>query len=165
MLGLRDRHAVARDDDHPLPYAELHRGILRRDTTHGQVRGLGRPSSDGIRAEGAEEHIAEARFIALDIMIDSRKPDAPSSAPAMISTLFPIAKPVAAAASPAYELSSDTTTGMSAPPIGSTINTPSSSDSPIMAKNTTGFAGRSTSQTKRTIATAKRVMLTAFCPR
>ena len=81
------------------------------------------------------------RFIAFDIRIESRKPDAPLSAPAMIRTLLPIANPVAAAARPAYELSSETTTGMSAPPIGSTISTPSSRASPIITQNASGFAG------------------------
>ena len=66
------------------------------------------------------------RFIALLITIDRMNPDAPSSAPAMISTLLPIANPVAAEASPAYEFSSEMTTGMSAPPIGSTMKTPMS---------------------------------------
>jgi len=51
-------------------------------------------------------------------------PPAPSSAPAMMRTLLPIAKPVALAARPAYELRSETTTGISPPPIGSTIVTP-----------------------------------------
>ena len=41
------------------------------------------------------------RFIAFDIMSERMNPPAPSSAPAMISTLLPIANPVAAAASPA----------------------------------------------------------------
>jgi hypothetical protein len=66
------------------------------------------------------------------IRIESRKPEAPSSAPAMISTLLSIAKPVAEAARPAYELSSETTTGMSAPPIGSTISTPIASPMPAI---------------------------------
>ena len=47
-------------------------------------------------------------------------PENPSSVPAMISTLLPIANPVAAEASPAYEFISDITTGMSAEPMGST---------------------------------------------
>src|ERR1700712_5401005 len=70
------------------------------------------------------------RFIALLITIESMNPDAPSSAPAMMRTLLPIANPVAADASPAYELSSEMTTGMSAPPIGSTMNTPMSNARP-----------------------------------
>src|SRR5688500_6317312 len=72
------------------------------------------------------------RFIAFDISIESRNPDAPSSAPQMIRMLLPSANPVAAAARPQYELSSATTTGMSAPPIGITISTPSSSEMAII---------------------------------
>ena len=41
-------------------------------------------------------------------------PEKPSSVPAIINTLLPNTKPVAADANPAYELSSDITTGMSA---------------------------------------------------
>ncbi len=41
------------------------------------------------------------RFIALHIRIERMKPENPSSVPAMISTLLPIAKPVAAEARPA----------------------------------------------------------------
>jgi hypothetical protein len=42
--------------------------------------------------------LAKERFMARLIRIESRKPEAPSSAPAMISTLLSIAKPVAEAA-------------------------------------------------------------------
>ena len=45
--------------------------------------------------------LPKLRFIALDMMIESRKPEAPSSAPQMMRTLFSMAKPVAAEASPA----------------------------------------------------------------
>ena len=41
------------------------------------------------------------RFMALLIRIESRKPEAPSSAPAMMSTLLPMANPVADEARPA----------------------------------------------------------------
>ncbi len=45
-------------------------------------------------------------------------PDAPTRAPDIISPLFIKTNPVAAAATPEYELSREITTGMSAPPIG-----------------------------------------------
>ncbi|CAI8162118.1 MAG: Uncharacterised protein [Methanobacteriota archaeon] len=51
-------------------------------------------------------------------------PDAPTKLPATINTLFPIINPVNAAAIPDNELSRETTTGISAPPIGSTIIIP-----------------------------------------
>ena len=47
-------------------------------------------------------------------------PEAPTSAPAMIRTGLPTTKPAIAAAVPVNELSSEMTTGMSAPPMGST---------------------------------------------
>ena len=63
------------------------------------------------------------------MMTDRMKPDDPSSAPAVMSTLFSSTKPMATAESPAYEFSSEMTVGMSAPPIGRISSTPNSSDS------------------------------------
>jgi hypothetical protein len=57
-------------------------------------------------------------------------PDEPTSAPLMMSTLLSITNPVIAAAIPEYEFSSEITTGMSAPPIGTTRSTPSASAIP-----------------------------------
>ena len=51
--------------------------------------------------------------------------------PATIRTLFSSSKPVAATARPVNAFSSEITTGMSAPPIGSTKSTPKSSAPPI----------------------------------
>ena len=62
-------------------------------------------------------------------------PLAPSRAPATIKMLLPIAKPVALAARPAYEFRSETTTGMSAPPIGSTRVTPITRASTVITAN------------------------------
>ncbi len=53
----------------------------------------------------------------------------------MISMLLFSEKPMPAAAQPEYELSIDTTTGMSAPPIGMMISTPSTKASASIAKN------------------------------
>ena len=64
------------------------------------------------------------RFIARPIFIVSKVPDAPTSMPLTISTLFSSSKPVAAAASPVNAFRSEITTGMSAPPIGSTNRIP-----------------------------------------
>jgi len=47
-------------------------------------------------------------------------PDAPTKEPATIKTLFDIINPVNAAAIPEREFNKETTTGISAPPIGST---------------------------------------------
>ena len=64
-------------------------------------------------------------------------PAAPTSAPATISTGLLITKPAIAAAVPVNELSSEITTGMSAPPIGSTIATPNVSAAATMTSRTT----------------------------
>ena len=60
-------------------------------------------------------------------------PDAPSSEPLMMRMTLPIAKPVAHEARPEYELSSATTTGMSAPPIGITSRMPKTKRRAIIA--------------------------------
>ena len=67
------------------------------------------------------------RFIARPISSVSSVPEAPTSAPLTISTLLWSTKPVADAARPVNALSSEITTGMSAPPIGRTKRTPKSS--------------------------------------
>ena len=69
-------------------------------------------------------------FIALHIMNVRISPAAPTIEPAIIRTLFPITKPVKAAAIPDIEFRRLTTTGMSAPPIGITNSTPSRQDRP-----------------------------------
>ena len=71
---------------------------------------------------------ANDRFMALLIKIERMNPDAPSSAPLMMRMTFPRAKPVAHEASPEYEFSNATTTGMSAPPIGKTSIRPNASE-------------------------------------
>ena len=60
------------------------------------------------------------RFIARPIISVSSVPEAPTSMPLTMSTLFSSSNPVAAAARPVQAFSSEITTGMSAPPIGST---------------------------------------------
>ena len=64
------------------------------------------------------------RFIALAIRLVRIVPDAPTIIPATISAVLFSAIPVAAADRPVNALSSEITTGMSAPPIGSTIMFP-----------------------------------------
>src|SRR4051812_6760053 len=73
------------------------------------------------------------RFIALPIFIVSSVPEAPTSMPLTISTFECSTKPVAAAASPVKAFSNEITTGMSAPPIGSTNMTPNSAATTIIA--------------------------------
>ena len=66
------------------------------------------------------------RFIATDMSRVRIIPAAPTSAPPIMSAWLPIVNPAMAAAMPENELSSEMTTGMSAPPMGSTAVTPSS---------------------------------------
>ena len=55
-------------------------------------------------------------------------PEAPTSVPEMIRARLSSANPVEAAARPVNEFRSEITTGMSAPPIGITMNTPNASE-------------------------------------
>ena len=73
--------------------------------------------------------LASDRPMALDIIRVSRMPEAPTRVPAMISRLLLSVKPEAATARPVNEFSSEISTGTSAPPMGSTKMTPSTSDS------------------------------------
>ena len=75
----------------------------------------------------------------------SSVPEAPTSVPAMISASLRSTKPVEAAARPVNALSSEITTGMSAPPMGSTAATPSSSATTTRARNSD--SSRSTAAT------------------
>ncbi len=75
--------------------------------------------------------MAIERFIALPIISVSSVPEAPTSIPLTISTFSCRTKPVAEAAMPVKALSSEITTGMSAPPIGSTKSTPKTSAAAI----------------------------------
>ena len=84
------------------------------------------------------------RFIARHMITDRMKPDDPSSAPAVMSTLFSSTKPMATADRPAYEFSSEITVGMSAPPIGMISSTPNASDSTRMMTNSHHCSGRTT---------------------
>ena len=64
------------------------------------------------------------RFMAVAIRFVRIEPEAPTIMPATISAGLLSATPVAAAESPVKAFSSEITTGMSAPPIGSTTRLP-----------------------------------------
>ena len=104
------------------------------------------------------------RFIALHMISDSTKPDAPSSAPATISSLFSSTKPIATADRPAYELRNEITVGMSAPPIGRISSTPKTSASAMMIGNAHDCVGSITSTTPSAAATPSSRKLTMFWP-
>ncbi len=78
---------------------------------------------------------ATERFIARAIISVSSVPEAPTSMPATIRRLFSSSKPPSATATPVNALSSEITTGMSAPPIGSTKRTPNASDARIVTQS------------------------------
>ena len=89
------------------------------------------------------------RFIASAISLVRMPPDAPTSAPAMISGVLSSTKPAIATAVPVKALSSEMTTGMSAPPIGSTIEHAEERARPAAASTSAEHAavpGRSTSR-------------------
>jgi hypothetical protein len=71
------------------------------------------------------------RFIASAISLVRIPPEAPTSAPAMIRPVLLTTKPAIATAVPVKAFSSEMTTGMSAPPIGITIDTPNTSETAI----------------------------------
>jgi hypothetical protein len=68
--------------------------------------------------------LAMDRFMALAMSLVRIAPEAPTRAPATISMTLPTTKPAIETAVPVKALSSEITTGMSAPPIGRTISTP-----------------------------------------
>src|SRR5215218_4598001 len=72
--------------------------------------------------------LARERFIALHIKMVSKVPAAPTNIPPVNITLLSYKKPPQAAATPVNELSNEITTGISAPPMGCTNNTPYNSD-------------------------------------
>ena len=104
--------------------------------------------------------LAIERFMASAMSLVRMPPDAPTRAPAMISTGLSITKPAIAAAVPVNELSSEMTTGMSAPPMGRTMRdaedqarpattSPSSTMIAISASRTTHAAPRPSDRAAR----------------
>ena len=82
--------------------------------------------------------------MARHMITDRMKPDDPSSAPAVMSSLFSSTKPIATADRPAYEFSSEITVGMSAPPMGSTSRTPKARESPTTTGKSCQVVGYAT---------------------
>jgi len=103
------------------------------------------------------------RFIASAISLVRIVPLAPTSAPAMIMIWLPTTNPAIATASPVNALSREITTGMSAPPIGSTIRMPNASAATMTATSSQVF-GAATSQAPPPRATTALRMLRARDP-
>ncbi|SAL07650.1 hypothetical protein AWB78_08672 [Caballeronia calidae] len=97
------------------------------------------------------------------MMYDRIAPDEPTSEPAMISIGLFSEKPMPAAAQPEYEFSIDTTTGMSAPPIGMMISTPSANAMIVMMMNGSHDSVSMKITPKPTIATASSRLIRC-CP-
>ena len=74
-------------------------------------------------------------FIPLHIMYERIAPEEPTREPVIISAILFKVKPIPAAAQPEYEFSIDTTTGISAPPIGIIIKNPIMKDRSVTSKN------------------------------
>ena len=91
-------------------------------------------------------------------------PAVPTREPAMMSTLLLSTHPCPAAASPEYELSRAITTGMSAPPMGSTRKMPRTAATGTRSQNGTEEVGSRTSQTLRPKQTNANATLIACRP-
>ncbi len=91
-------------------------------------------------------------------------PAAPTSAPAMMSTGLLITKPAMAAAVPVKELSNEITTGMSAPPMGSTMVTPNTSAETMMAPRTSSVTSLLRATASAEPKTSRMVPTTATKP-
>ena len=75
------------------------------------------------------------RFMALHINMVSKVPAAPTRIPPVSITLLSYKNPPQAAATPVNELSNEITTGISAPPMGITNNTPYTNARPKIPYN------------------------------
>ena len=105
------------------------------------------------------------RFIALAIRLVRIEPDAPTIMPATIMAVLSSASPAAAAESPVSALSSEITTGMSAPPIGSTTSTPSTAASTSRPTIQICGAPPSPDTTAQAIAPSSSSPFTGCCAR
>ena len=129
VLGLGDGHAVAGHDDDLAGVGELDRDVRRRWSS-APCRRARRPRprrprrrrrrSRRRRSPGSSGSSPRPSGCVRIV------PEAPTIMPATISAVLSSAMPVAAALRPVNALSSEITTGMSAPPIGSTTKLPSS---------------------------------------
>ena len=127
VLRLRDRHAVAGHDDDPVGVGELDRHVGGVGGAHRLLpRRRRRAAVTLTPPKPPAKTLAIERFIASAISFVRIEPDAPTSMPATISAVLSSAMPAAAADRPVNAFSSEITTGMSAPPIGSTNMLPSS---------------------------------------
>ena len=126
VLCLGDREAVAGHHDDLLGVRQLDRGVVAADLADAcrHRRPRRRPATPSPPPKPPTMMFRIERFMASAMSLVRMAPEAPTRAPAMISTGLPITKPAIAAAVPVNEFRRLMTTGMSAPPMGSTMVTP-----------------------------------------
>ena len=100
VLRLRHRHAIAGNDDDAARVAQNLGRLFGAGRTH-RPRFACRPSLVCNCPNAPNSTLVNDRFMALHMMIERMKPDDPSSAPAMISSLLSSANPMAQAERPA----------------------------------------------------------------
>ena len=108
--------------------------------------------------------LAIERFMASAICIVRIEPEAPTSMPATIRATLSSASPAAAADRPVKAFSSEITTGMSAPPIGSTTMLPSTAAATRMRMNRPSDSAPAAIATEQPIATSSSSAFTICCP-
>ena len=106
--------------------------------------------------------LGSERPIALLIIRVRRMPDAPTSVPATINRLLLRVNPDAATARPVNELSREMSTGTSAPPIGSTKMTPSTSDNNAVATSSGTLPVTNVPTASPAIATPTNALITCW---
>ena len=123
VLRLGNGQAVAGDDDDLAGVGELDGGVVDRDLADGcRPRSSSADCVPSSAPKPPTMMLAIDRFMALAMSRVRIAPEAPTRAPATISMTLPTTKPAIETAVPVKALSSEMTTGMSAPPIGSTIS-------------------------------------------
>jgi len=86
----------------------------------------------------------------------SRVPEAPTNVPATMSSVLLSVNPDAATARPVKAFKSEMSTGVSAPPMGSTKMAPSASDSTSTMTSTVVLAVTTVTTSRATMATPMR---------
>ena len=99
------------------------------------------------------------RFMATAISRVSKEPEAPTIMPATMSAVLFSAIPVAAAERPVKAFSSEMTTGMSAPPMGSTTHSPSTPAATRIASMSSSASEPAVIATAQATATASSARL------
>lgn len=103
------------------------------------------------------------RFIAFAMRFVRIEPDAPTIMPATMSAVLSSARPIAAADNPVNALSREITTGMSAPPIGSTTIKPSTAAASSSTIISTSASTPAITATAQPTAASSSTMFNGCC--